>query len=174
MSSINYDLSLIRAVAFDIDGVLSPATIPMSADGTPLRMLNIKDGYAIQLAVKRGLAIAIMTGADSPAVARRYAGLGVEDIFLRASVKKPLLEMWMHRRGLKPEQVAYVGDDIPDYEAMQMVGLPVAPADAAVEIKQVARYISPVRGGYGVGRDLLEQVLRARGEWMTDKTAFGW
>ncbi len=174
MSAIDFNLSQIRGVVFDVDGVLSPSTIPMDADGHPLRMVNIKDGYALQLAVKRGLKIAIITGADSSAIEVRYRALGITDIFTKASRKIPLLKGWLSDNGLIPEEIAYVGDDIPDYEAMTHVGLPVAPADAAPEIKQIARYISPVAGGYGVARDLLEQLLRDRGEWMTDHHAFGW
>lgn len=174
MSSINYDLRLIRGIAFDVDGVLSPSTIPMSLDGEPMRMVNIKDGYALQLAVKRGLKIAIITGADSMAVRIRFGGLGIKDIYTGASRKMPLLEEWMQQNGLKPEEVAYAGDDIPDYEPMRHVGLAVAPADAAQEIREIAGYISSAAGGYGVGRDLIEQILRAQGLWMNDQHAFGW
>lgn len=174
MSAINYDLSKIKGIVFDVDGVLSPSTIPMDADGHPLRMVNIKDGYALQLAVKRGLKIAIITGADSEAIRVRYSALGIKDIFLKASRKIPLLEQWLLDNGLLPDEVAYVGDDIPDYEPMMHVGLRVAPSDAAWEIKEIATYISPVAGGYGVGRDLLEQIMRCQSLWMNDSKAFGW
>lgn len=174
MSRINYDLRQIKGIAFDVDGVLSPSTIPLHPDGTPMRMVNIKDGYALQLAVKHGYRIAIITGADSEAVRLRFAGLGITDIFMKASQKMPCLEAWMSKYGLQPEEVAYVGDDVPDYEVMQVVGLPVAPADAAEDIKDVAMYISPFRGGEGVGRDLLEQIMRVRGDWMSSARAFGW
>lgn len=174
MSRINYDLKKIRGVAFDVDGVLSPATIPMSVDGVPMRMINIKDGYALQLAVKKGLIIAIITGGDSEAVRVRYSGLGISDIYLKASQKVPLLNEWMSRHGLSADEVAYVGDDIPDLQAMKLVGLKVTPRDGAPDIKAIADYISPVEGGYGVARDLLEQVLRAHGAWMSDEKAFGW
>lgn len=174
MSKIDYDLTKIRGIAFDIDGVLSPATIPMSAEGTPLRMINVRDGYAIQLAVKLGFNIAIITGADSPAVEVRYRGLGVTDIFTRATHKLPVLRQWMESHGLQPDEVAYVGDDIPDIRAMEQVGLPVCPDDACADVRAVASYISPVTGGYGVGRDIIEQIIRAKGLWMTDAKAFGW
>ena len=174
MSRIDYDLRKIRGIVFDVDGVLSPSTIPMSEEGMPLRMVNIKDGYALQLAVKHGYKIAIITGADTKAVTVRFNGLGIKDVFLKVAMKLPLLEKWIEENGLKPEEVAYVGDDIPDYQCMRHVGLSVAPADAAMEIKEIARYISPVNGGYGVARDLLEQVMRANGDWMTVEKAFGW
>lgn len=174
MSSINYDLKKIRAIAFDVDGVLSPSTIPLAPDGVPMRMVNIKDGYALQLAMKHGYKIAIISGADTPAVRVRFAGLGITDLFMGASVKLPVLQKWMTDNDLSPEEVAFVGDDIPDYEAMQAVGLSVAPADAAVEIREIAIYVSPLEGGRGVGRDLIEQVMRAKGEWLVDNRAFGW
>lgn len=174
MSSINYDLKKIRAIAFDIDGVLSPSTIPLHPSGEPLRMINIKDGYAIQLAVKYGYHIAIISGGNTNALRIRYEGLGVKDIFLGASVKLPVLNEWMEKYSLSPEEVAFVGDDIPDLEPMQKVGLSVAPADAAIDVKEIAGYISPYNGGYGVGRDLIEQVLRAQDRWLADKHAFGW
>ncbi|WP_295728386.1 HAD family hydrolase [uncultured Muribaculum sp.] len=174
MSKIDYDLRLIRGIAFDVDGVLSPSCIPLGADGMPQRMVNIKDGYAIQLAVKCGYHIAIITGGDSQAIHDRFSGLGVKDIYMKAGVKIKVLHDWMSLHGLRPEEVAYAGDDIPDYEVMKHVGLPVAPRDAACEIKEAARYISPYDGGQGVGRDLLEEVMRAQGHWMNDAKAFGW
>lgn len=174
MSSINYDLTKIRAIAFDVDGVLSTSTIPLAPDGVPMRMVNIKDGYALQLAVKHGYKIAIISGADTQALRVRFAGLGITDLFLGASVKLPVLQKWMADNALNPEEVAFAGDDIPDYEAMRAVGLSVASADAAVEIREIATYVSPLEGGRGVGRDLIEQVMRAKGEWLADKRAFGW
>ena len=174
MSSINYDLKLIKGIAFDIDGVLSPSTIPMSPEGEPLRMVNIKDGYALQLAVKHGLQIAIISGAKNRAVELRYQGLGVQSIYMGASMKRPLFDQWQAQCGLKASEVAFVGDDIPDIQVMQAAGLAVAPADAAPEVKAVARYISLRNGGYGVARDLLEQVMKAQGLWMDDLHAFGW
>lgn len=174
MSRIDYDLSLIDAMAFDVDGVLSPSTIPLGADGMPARMVNIKDGYALQLAVKLGYNIAIISGGKSDAVYRRFASLGIRDIYMGASVKTDILTEWMQLRNLKSQSTAFVGDDIPDYQVMQRVGLSVAPADAASDIKMIARYISPVCGGYGVARDLIEQVLRAHGQWLDHGNAFGW
>lgn len=174
MSAIDYDLTKIKGIAFDVDGVLSPSTIPTSPEGEPLRMVNIKDGYALQLAVKCGLRIAIITGAVSKGVETRYRGLGITDIYTGASHKLEILTRWMSDNGLSPEEVAYVGDDVPDYEPMRHVALPVAPADACPDITDIARYISPATGGYGVARDLLEQILRAQDHWMSHAKAFGW
>lgn len=174
MSRIDYDLRSIRGIAFDVDGVLSPSTIPMDHNGIPQRMVNIKDGYAMQLAVKMGLKIAIITGADTESIATRYRALGISDVYLKASDKLPILEDWMHRHYLKPHEVAFVGDDIPDILSMQSVGLPVAPADAAQDVKATACFITKANGGYGVARELLEEILKAKDVWMTHDDAFGW
>ncbi|MBO7272030.1 MAG: HAD-IIIA family hydrolase [Bacteroidaceae bacterium] len=170
---INYDLKKIKALVFDVDGVLSRETIPVALTGEPMRTANIKDGYAIQLAAKCGLHVAIITGARNEAVKVRYRGLGVNDIYIGASVKKECLEELMLMYELSAEEILYMGDDIPDYEVMQICGLPVCPCDAAVEIKQLSKYISSVRGGEGCVRDVIEQVLRAQGKWM-EEGAFVW
>jgi 3-deoxy-D-manno-octulosonate 8-phosphate phosphatase (KDO 8-P phosphatase) len=174
MSKTNFDLSTIRGVIFDVDGVLSPSTIPMNDDGVPMRMVNIKDGYAVQLAVKRGLKIAIITGANTPSIAVRYNALGIEDVYLKAAEKVPIMQQWLKKEKLKPQEVAYCGDDIPDIPAMQKVGLAVAPADAAHEVKEIAYYVTHAQGGYGVARELIEQILRAKDMWINDNKAFGW
>ena len=168
------DLTGIRGIAFDVDGVLSPCTIPMSEDGEPCRMLNIKDGYAIQLAVKKGLRLAIISGGRSKAVALRYRNLGVEDVFMGAAYKLPLFNQWLHDAGLDASEVIFVGDDIPDIHVMEAAGFSVAPADAAWQVKEIADYVSPWEGGQGVARDIIEKVLTAQGMWMDDAHAFGW
>lgn len=174
MSKIAYDLQHVRGIAFDVDGVLSPSTIPLGPDGLPSRMVNIKDGYALQLAVKCGLHVAIITGADSEAIVRRFRSLGITDIFTKVSMKLPVLKEWMDSKSLVRDDIAFVGDDIPDLECMRYAGLGVAPQDAAPEICEAALYVSPVNGGYGVARDILEQVLKARHEWANSERAFGW
>ena len=171
---INYDLRKIKAVIFDIDGVLSASTVLMNNDGQPIRTINIKDGYAIQLAQKMGIRIAIMTGGRNEDIKLRYEYLGVEDIYLKCSIKIKTYEEFIAKYGLDDSEIIYVGDDIPDYEIMKLVGCPVCPADAAPEIKAISTYISHKNGGQGCVRDVLEQVLRAQGKWMADKTAFGW
>lgn len=171
---INYDLKEIKAIIFDIDGVLSSETITLSSEGEPLRTVNIKDGYAIQLAMKLGLRIAIMTGAKVTSIRKRYEGLGVEDIYIGSSVKIETYETFLHKYGLTDKEIMYMGDDIPDLEIMRRVGCPVCPKDACPEIKEVSIYVSDRIGGHGCGRDIIEQVLRAQGKWIMDKKAFGW
>ena len=171
---IDYDLTKIRMLVFDVDGVLSTSTIPMGQDGVPLRSVNIKDGYAIQLAVKLGLNIAIITGGNSPSILARYRGLGVKDIYMSSKVKKTVFHELVEKYGLRFDEVMYMGDDIPDYEVMQECGLPCCPNDAAPEVQNISRYVSPITGGNGCARDVIEQILRAKGLWNLDKIAFGW
>lgn len=172
---INYDLRKIKALAFDVDGVLSASNVVLLGnDGQPCRTANIKDGYALQLAVKRGLQVAIITGGRSEAVRQRYVGLGIRNVFMGISVKLECFHDWLEESGLCAEEVLYMGDDIPDYEVMKVCGCPCCPADAASEIKDVACYVSDRRGGDGCVRDVVEQVLRAQGLWMSDAMAFGW
>jgi len=171
---ISYDLTKIKAIIFDIDGVLSSETITLSADGVPLRTVNIKDGYAIQLAVKLGLRIVVLTGANVPSVRVRYEGLGVEDIYLGCAVKIETYDEFLKKYGLTDEEVMYMGDDIPDLEIMRRVGCPVCPKDACPEIKEASLYVSDKIGGHGCGRDVIEQTLRAQGKWVMNAKAFGW
>lgn len=171
---INYDLNKIKAIVFDVDGVLSAETITMSAEGEPLRTVNIKDGYALQLAVKLGLRIAIMTGANTQAVRRRYEGLGIQDVYTGCAVKIRTYNEFLEKYSLTPDEVMYMGDDIPDLEIMRLVGCPVCPADACPEVKEASIYVSHLKGGYGCGRDVIEQVLRAQGKWVMNDVAFGW
>lgn len=173
MSAINYDLKKIKAFIFDVDGVLSCQTIPMSSEGEPLRTANIHDGYAMNLAVKRGYGVAIITGGNSRAVRIRYESLGVTDIYLKSSIKLNDFRHYLQKTGYRPEEILFAGDDMPDYKVMKEVGLPVAPCDAAPEIRAIATYVSPKLGGQGVARDVIEQVLKVQDCWM-DEEAFGW
>lgn len=171
---INYNLSKIKAIIFDVDGVLSAETIVLAASGEPLRTVNIKDGYAIQLAIKKDLRIAILTGGRTEAVRMRYAGLGVTDIYMGCAVKINTYEAFKEKYHLEDEEILYVGDDIPDFEVMKKVGCACCPADACPDIKQISCYVSDRKGGSGVGRDIIEQVMRAQGKWLTGSEAFGW
>ncbi len=173
MSKIDFDLTKIKTFVFDIDGVLSSQTITIAPDGEPLRTVNIHDGYAINQAIKLGYGVAIITGGNSKGVHVRYSGLGVKHIYMKSSVKIKDFKHLLANTDYKAEEMVYVGDDIPDFEVMQQVALPIAPADAAPEIKSIAKYISPKKGGQGVARDIIEQVLRVQGNWMHEE-AFGW
>ena len=159
MSSINYDLRKIKAFVFDVDGVLSCDVIPLHPNGDPMRTVNIKDGYALQLAVKKGYEVAIITGGYTEAVQIRFSRLGIQHIYMRSAVKVHDFKDFMEKTGLSPEHIMYAGDDIP--------------ADAAPEIKEIAKYISSRRGGEGVARDVIEQTMRAQGHWFGEE-AFGW
>lgn len=171
---INYDLKKIKALVFDVDGVLSSSTIVLSSTGEPLRTINIKDGYAIQLAVKRGLHVAIITGGNTEAVRKRYEGLGVTDLYMGSNIKLMAYDDFKQKYGLNDNEVLYMGDDIPDLEVLLRVGCSCCPADSCPDVKQVCLYVSNCNGGYGCGRDVVEQVLRAQDKWLGDKTAFGW
>ena len=154
---INYDLNKIKAIIFDVDGVLSAETVLLYSDGEPMRTINIKDGYAIQLAQKMGLKIVLLTGATTESVRLRYERLGVKDIYMRCAVKIQTYDAFLEK-----------------YEVMKRCGCPCCPADACPEIKSVSKYISHKNGGYGCARDIIEQVLRVQGKWMSDAHAFGW
>ena len=171
---INYDLKHIKAIIFDVDGVLSAETITLASNGEPLRTVNIKDGYAIQLAVKMGLRVVILTGGNTEAVRLRYQRLGVEDIYMGCSVKVKTYDEFLRKYELTDADVMYMGDDIPDIEIMRRVGCPVCPKDACADVRDISLYISPYSGGYGCGRDVIEQTLRAQDKWLNSEKAFGW
>lgn len=171
---INYDLSKIKAIVFDVDGVLSRETITMNINGEPMRTVNIKDGYAIQLAMKMGLRIVILTGAASESIRVRYENLGVKDIYMKCGVKISVYDEFLAKYGYNDSDIIYMGDDIPDYQVMKRCGCPVCPADACPEIKAISCYISDKAGGNGCGRDIIEQVLIAQDKWLSDNRAFGW
>ena len=174
MSKTNYDLSQIKAFVFDVDGVLSPSTVPVYSNGEPCRMMNVKDGYAMQLAIKLGYKIAVITGAKSDLIKVRYNTLGLKDVFIGIENKIEIYNDWVVKNGLTHNQVAYIGDDIPDYEVMKTAGFACCPTDAANDIQLIARYISPYKGGEGCVRDVIEQTLKAQGVWMKSELAFKW
>jgi 3-deoxy-D-manno-octulosonate 8-phosphate phosphatase (KDO 8-P phosphatase) len=170
MTNFKEDLMKVKAFAFDVDGVLSWQVLPLHPSGEPMRTANIKDGFAIQLAVKLGYPVAIITGGKTESVHRRYTNLGVPDVYMGSSDKIIDFEAWIAKYDIKPENVLYMGDDLPDYPVMKRVGVPVCPADAVEEIKSLCKYISHFKGGEGCVRDVMEQVLRAQGKWGKDLT----
>ncbi|MGQ9848027.1 MAG: KdsC family phosphatase [Bacteroidales bacterium] len=165
-------LPLVRAFIFDVDGVFS-GNIFLSSNGEQWRSMNIKDGYAVQLAVKKGFPIAIITGGNCDGIRFRFEGLGVKDIYMNSSNKQEAYQDFIAKYNLNPQHIMYMGDDLPDYEVMKQVGIPVCPSDAAQEIKNISNYISHIKGGEGCVRDVIEQVLRAQGKWFNED-AFHW
>ncbi len=160
----------ITTFVFDVDGVLTDGNLLILNDGQMARQMNIKDGYALQLAIKTGYRVLVISGGTSDAVKMRLVKLGVTDNFLQVENKKEKLMHYADQHQLKWEEILFMGDDIPDHAAMQLVGLPCCPADAATEIKQIAQYISPLGGGRGCARDVIEKVLKLNGHWHLDTT----
>lgn len=160
----------IKAFVLDVDGVLTDGTLMLLEDGQMCRRMNIKDGYALQLAIKNGYHILIISGGQSDAVKLRLQKLGVVEVFMNVTDKKDVLVQYVTKYKLSWDQVLYMGDDIPDLFPMQLTGLPCCPADAVPEIKSIAHYISPVNGGYGCVRDIIEKVMKLNGHWNPDST----
>lgn len=159
----------ITTFIFDVDGVLTNGNILVTETGEQLRQYNIKDGYAIQLAIKKGYQVCVITGANTAAVKLRLKGLGVQHIYLGATYKmQPFLD-FLSKTGLNRNEMVYVGDDLPDQEIMEQVAIAVSPADAVEEIKAISSYISPFNGGSGVARDIIEKVLKVQGKWFIEK-----
>lgn len=154
-----------RAFVFDVDGVLTDGRVHVTENGEQLRQFNIKDGYALQLAVKRGYPVAVISGAKSQGVRLRLQGLGITNIHLAIDNKTEIFHSFLQENGLVPEQIVYMGDDIPDLPVMKLVGLPVCPADASDDIKAISIYISPKDGGNGCARDIIEKVLKIQNRW---------
>ena len=175
MSVINFDLTKIKGIIFEVDGVVSTDISPLHPSGEPMRVINTKDGYAMQLAVKQGIILGIISECDTFAVRKRFEGLGFQHLYLNSKNKMDDFQDFLQKTGLLPEEICYIGNDIPDYKVMQMVGLPVCSADAVPEIQAISKYISPKNGGHGVGRDIIEHVLKAQDKWMQSNAfAFGW
>lgn len=158
-------LKHIKAILLDVDGVLTNGILLLTESGEQLRQFNIKDGYALQLAVKRGLKLAALSGARSKGVEYRLKGLGIEDVFLGLDSKIEVYNKYVLENNLSPEQVLFVGDDMPDLQVMKLAGLAVCPADAIEEIKAISHYISPKNGGEGCVRDIIEKVLKIQNLW---------
>jgi 3-deoxy-D-manno-octulosonate 8-phosphate phosphatase (KDO 8-P phosphatase) len=170
MPEIKRQLQTVKAFVFDVDGVFTNGTVLLHPGGEFIRMMNIKDGFAVQHAVKMGYPIAIITGGYSRMIRKRFAYLGVKDIYMKSANKLVAYNRFLAAYGLKPENILYMGDDLPDCEVMIKSGYPNCPSDAAEEIKELAAYISPRKGGEGCVRDVIEQVLRLHGKWMNDNT----
>jgi 3-deoxy-D-manno-octulosonate 8-phosphate phosphatase (KDO 8-P phosphatase) len=166
-------LNKIKAFAFDVDGVFTDGQVYLMPGNEFVRAMNIKDGYAIQHCVKMGYPVAIISGGNSEEVRKRFVNLGVTDIYLKSSNKLNDYEDFKFKYHLEHGDILYMGDDVPDYQIMEKVGLGTCPADAAMEIKQIAEYISDFKGGQGCVRDVVEQVLRLHDKWLNNG-AFEW
>lgn len=158
----------IKTFIFDVDGVLTDGNLLILADGQMARQMNIKDGYALQLAIKKGYRVVVISGGTSEAVKERLNRLGVTDVFLPVENKKEKLMEYVEVHQLKWEEILFMGDDMPDLVSMQLTGLACCPADAVTEIKQISKYISPLEGGRGCARDVIEKVLKLNGHWDID------
>jgi 3-deoxy-D-manno-octulosonate 8-phosphate phosphatase (KDO 8-P phosphatase) len=161
-------LQHITTFIFDVDGVLTDGTIHVTSTGEMLRTMNIKDGYALKTAIDKGFNMCIISGGSNEGVRLRLAGLGIKDIYLGAHDKIERLNEYFKKHSIKSENVLYMGDDIPDFPVMKMVGLPCCPQDAVPEIKSISKYISHKKGGKGAVRDVIEQVLKVQGKWSGD------
>lgn len=155
----------ITTFVFDVDGVLTDGHIIATESGELLRSFNIKDGYALQLAVKKGYHVCIISGGRGQAMEKRFEGLGIPDVFLGISDKVQVFKEYLEIYNINQQEVLYMGDDIPDLQVMKMVGLPTCPADACTDIKAISEYISPFNGGKTAVRDVIEKVLRIQGKW---------
>ncbi len=172
MISYKERLNHISTFIFDIDGVLTDGTV-YPYHGELLRGLSSKDGYAIQYAVKKGYKVFIITGGNSEDVKTSLIHLGVTEVHLRSSHKVQVYEQLKEKHGFRDEEVLYMGDDLPDYQVMQLVGMAACPQDAAIEIKHISHYQSPYMGGKGCVRDMIEQTLRVQNDWFHEE-AFVW
>lgn len=158
----------ISTFVFDMDGVLTDGSLLILNDTEWLRKMDIKDGYAMHVAANNGYRMIVISGSTSEAAKYRLDHLGVKDIFMGVANKKELLQKYIAEHSLTAEEILYMGDDIPDYGCMDIVGLSCCPADAVNEIKQIVKYISPFNGGHGCVRDVIEKVLKLHGKWKTE------
>lgn len=172
MISYKEKLAKITTFIFDVDGVLTTGEVILT-DGKVIRTMHSKDGYALQYAIKMGFRILIITGGNSVDVKERLLGLGVNEVFLSSHTKTVTYEKCKEKYGFTDEQVLYMGDDIPDYHVMQQVGVATCPQDAAIEIKNISDYQSPIFGGKGCVRDVIEQTMRVQDKWFTQES-FVW
>jgi 3-deoxy-D-manno-octulosonate 8-phosphate phosphatase (KDO 8-P phosphatase) len=167
MNEVNIlaEFKLVKTFVFDMDGVLTDGSLLILNDTEWFRTMDIKDGYAMHVAANHGYRMVVISGSTSEPAKKRLLHLGVKDIFMGVPDKKSLLEKYITDHGLNPSEVLYMGDDIPDYGCMKVIGLSCCPADAAGDLKQIVKYISPFKGGHGCVRDVIEKVLKLHGKW---------
>ncbi|MEX2595844.1 MAG: HAD hydrolase family protein [Salibacteraceae bacterium] len=158
-------LHSIKAFIFDIDGVLTDGKVVLLPGGEQMRRMHSKDGYALQLAVKKGYFVGVISGSNSKEVKERLNALGITDVYLKSSDKADAMSEFIHSYHLEPHEVMYMGDDIPDIPAMQMIGLPSCPSDASPEVMDICDYIAKNSGGYGCAREIIEKVMKVQSKW---------
>jgi 3-deoxy-D-manno-octulosonate 8-phosphate phosphatase (KDO 8-P phosphatase) len=163
----------ITTFVFDIDGVLTDGTVLVLPNGVQARQMHIKDGFALQMAVKNGFKVVIISGGTSEPVTDRLNKLGITEVYMTVSDKKTFLDSYLSKKGLKWDEVLYMADDLPDLESMKQAGVSTCPADAVTEIREAVHYISPINGGFGCVRDIIEKVLKVQDKWVygTDVTS---
>ncbi|NND31869.1 MAG: HAD hydrolase family protein [Saprospiraceae bacterium] len=155
----------IKAFVFDIDGVLTEGTMLLHQDGSLLRSLFVRDGYAMKVAINAGYKIAIISGGNTPTAPERFTSLGLQDVIMQSKDKLSDLNSLKRKYQWDDEEILFMGDDIPDYDAMKSVGMPCCPMDAVDEIRDISLYVSNRKGGQGCARDVIEKVLKLRGDW---------
>ncbi len=163
---VNIVLENIKCFVFDVDGVLTDGMTLALESGEQVRAFNIKDGYGIERALLAGFHVAIISGGNQLGVRKRLEFLKIKHIYLGVKNKVDMLTQLCEEIGVKQEEILYVGDDLPDYEVMQLVGIPCCPADAVNDIKEIAKYVSDKNGGHGCVREVIEMVMRKQGKWM--------
>lgn len=164
----------IRCLALDVDGVMTDGRIVVGTDGTEFKFFDVRDGHGLKMVKRAGLLLAFITARPSPITARRAEELGVDDVFQGSLSKAPSYEELLRKRGLRDEEVCFVGDDVVDLPVMARVGLACAPADAVGEVLEAAHYISPRSGGRGAVRDICELILKSQGRWDDLMERYGW
>lgn len=165
MENFKQKLTRIKSILLDVDGVLTNGQVLLMDNGEFVRNMNSKDGYALQLAVKKGYRVTIISGGKSLTVKKALETLGISDVFLAQHDKLQCYKDYVNEHDLKEEEILYMGDDLPDYEVMQRVGIAACPNNAAHEIKEISIYISSRNGGEGCVRDIIEQLMRSQGTW---------
>jgi 3-deoxy-D-manno-octulosonate 8-phosphate phosphatase (KDO 8-P phosphatase) len=165
MGNFKEDIALVEAIVLDVDGVMTDGGIIPTPEGDFIRRYDAKDGYAIASALREGLKVCVISGGRGRMLENRLTMLGVSRMYLNCMDKVAAIEEFMADNGLSAEQVLYMGDDIPDLECMRIVGMPVCPSDACMEVVEASRYVSEFAGGHGAVRDIVEQVMRAKGLW---------
>lgn len=165
MGNFKEDIARVEAFVFDVDGVMTDGGIIPTPDGDFIRRYYAKDGYAMACAIREGYKVCIISGGRGAMLENRLKMLGVTRMYLDCMDKVAAIEEFLKEYNLDRESVIYMGDDIPDLECMRVVGIPVCPADAAMEVIEASRYVSEYDGGRGAVRDIVEQVMRVQGKW---------